>query len=190
MSAFDALLTFEGGLTSAGHVSCCLLPHAHQLSHDAEQAIAQISKLPDSRMFSGTMKKGGHVSWLPDQLSQLWLRESDDAAVESQVIWFAFKGPAPGNLQECQLRLKTHANVEFENYSPIYAAQSGENCGLLLQAIVDTYGKIQPCSENPNHLKKIADGVKTVTSDPTVRMFANLAVKAGKYILPSLLAMI
>lgn len=190
ISAFDSLLTFEGGMTKAGHVSCALLPHGLELPHDADSAIDKLSRIPESRMASHPIYLGAHVSWMPDELGQLWLRERDDQRINSQVIWFAFKGPAPGNLQQAQLRLKVKANVEWENYNPIYGAKSGENCGMLMQAIVDTYGTIQPCSENPKHLKKIAEGVKKVASDPTVRMFANLAVKGGKYILPSLLAMI
>lgn len=61
---------------------------------------------------------------------------------------------------------------------------------MLMQAVVDTYGNVNPCSANEEHLKKIANITKKVISDPTVQMFANLAVQGGKYILPSLLALI
>lgn len=189
MSAFQATLSFEGGIASAGHVSTALVPHGKMnQAHDPETTIALISKLPGVRMYSGPAKLGAATTWLPDRLDQLWLRAEGEGVQDSQTIIFAFYCPPGGSAQPPSFRLKTTANIEFENYDPVYGAMPCCSASQLLAAIVDMYGRALPCGENPKHLKNAWNFAKKVAQDPTVRMFASHALKAGKYVLPSLLA--
>lgn len=189
ISAFDALCSFEGGLSSAGHISCCLLPDGEIMPIVAQLAIDRIAKLPKRRKFEGSIGNGAHVSWMPDSINQLWLRPQTEL-IPSQTIWIAFKGPPAGDLQVPQMRLYTSANLEAETYSQIYNVVSGCNAGFLMEAIVNTYGEVNPCSENPNHFKKVTDIARNVVKDPFVQDFARLAVKAGKVILPTLIGLL
>lgn len=182
---------FEGGSTNqTGHISAALLPNGLSIPPEAQYVIDQLSKYPEERVHKGPIKKGAHVSWIPDVLSQLWLRELSDAAegqLKPPYIVFAFKAPPSENAQPPQFTLYTYANAEFENYEEIYSAQPCNNAGMLMQAVTDTWGACKPCSENPNHLKNIAANVRKIVNDPTVRMLGGLALKAGKTLLPTVL---
>lgn len=190
ISALEALLQFEGGMTKAGHVCCALVPAELDIPTDAGECINFVAKLPQVRKYEGKIGNGAHVSWMPDNINQLWLRPKAAAPIPSQKLVFAFQAPPPGNLQTASMRLYTWSNVEFETYDPSYGASAGCSAGMLMTAIVDSYGTCQPCSENPNHLKKVADIAKKVVSDPTVQMFAKAALGAGKVLLPTFLAML
>lgn len=189
ISAFDALLSFEGGNTRAGHVSCALLPEGENLPHDAGLAIETIAKLPQARKYEGQVYKGAHVSWMPDSINQLWLRTLA-TEIPSQNIWFAFKCPPAGVSQMASLRLYTAANLEAENYSQIYSPIASSNAGFLMEAVVNTYGSMNPCGENPDHMKKIAGIARKVANDPYVQNFAKIAWKAVKTAAPVVASLI
>lgn len=190
ISALESLLQFEGGMTTAGHISCALVPAELDIPTDAGECINFIAKLPQVRKYEGPIKTGGHISWMPDNINQLWLRPKNAAPIPSQKLVFAFQAPPPGNLQTASMRLYTWSNIEFETYDASYGASAGCSAGMLMTAIVDSYGTCQPCSENPNHLRKVADIAKRVVTDPTVQMFAKAALGAGKVLLPTFLAML
>lgn len=192
ISALDALLSFDGGATNqTGRMACALVPYGTPIPETPQAVIDMISRLPDVRSHEGKLGEGAHVSWLPDVLNQLWLRQFEDFTqenLESQVLLFAWVCAPAGSAQAPQVTLDVHANAEFENYNPVYSAQPCCSGGLLTEAVVNTWGSAQPCSGNPTHYAKIARNVKMVMNDPTVRMLGSLALKAGKVLGPTLLA--
>lgn len=198
LSALQVKLAPPGGCSTSGIIASALVPYGTHLSNDAQICIQQISKLPDHRSYEGNPSEGTHISWVPDTIDQWFLKPAGPVTdptfswneeYATQQVVIAMDIPAAGSMQIPLFHLTTAINVEAENYDPVYGAASCGNASLLMTALIDSLGEARMCSGNPNHMKKIADAVKKVYNDPTVRMLASTALKAGKILAPTLLAL-
>lgn len=188
-SGGQAVLTPEAGLSTAGHISCCLVPREKYIPHLARPAIEAMAKLPQMRTSSNPFAEGAAVSRIPDIVTDMYLTPIGQKANQQKIV-FAWHSPPTHDLQAAELRLHDYSNIEFETYEPEYAPIATPIGGLLMEAVVTVFASVNPCSGNPSHVKNIKDIAVRVAKDPTVRMMGGLALQAAKVLLPTFLGLL
>lgn len=144
----------NGGDIAIARVSSAWVPDPGQSVYDA------ILKLPKTRRMTGRVARGAHCYWVPETVEDFEpkLYGNGYNSIEKPSYKMVAAGTLDDPSESVLLQLETI--VEFQTDAPSYASieyappWSSFDVALLLLA------NLNPCDENPSHLKNIAKFLK------------------------------
>lgn len=193
LSAMSLRCTFEGSdMNNAGLIAVARVPEGTPIpSGTARDVYTWISSLPYDN-YTGPVKNGGHVFWIPKTLRDITFKERADPLSHSNLLIMAFivPGSSAGQITSLSIVSKSTWEWIYDSQSlPQFRAPPG---WMFLEALYAVIGQYNPSGENPKHLAKIKEIAKRVMQNPAVRALGQqamqLAVTTAAKQLPKLIA--
>ncbi len=155
ISGQSVLLTYTGNmLNNGGEIAIARV--AASWAPDVGKTVYQsLALLPKSRRYVGKVNKGAHSFWIPETVEDFDPKLYGLSYTQAEKP--TYKIVAAGALDDPteSIMLQVETIVEFQSDAPSYAsvayAPPWNNFDVALHALAN----INPCGENPNHVKRI-----------------------------------
>ncbi len=170
--AQSVLLTYTGSaLNNGGDIAIARV--SSTWSPDPGQSVYEaILKLPSTRRYSGMVKHGAHSFWSPETVEdfepKLYGEDFDNA--EKPTLKIVAAGALDDTGESILLQMQTV--VEYQTDSPSYASVEYAPPWDSFDVALHVLARMNPCGENPSHLKKIRKFL-----EPKVKSMVQYAVE-------------
>lgn len=149
------LLTYTGSMINNGGEIAIARVSAAWTPDPGKSVYESLLLLPKSRRYAGKVAKGAHSFWVPESV------EDFDPKLYglnySELEKPSYKIVAAGTLDDAteSIMLQLETIVEFQSDDPSYASVSYAPPWNSFDVAIHALANINPCGENPNHIKRI-----------------------------------
>lgn len=175
ITAFSCLVSFMGhSLYDGGQICAALVPYGTDLPGGIDARFGFLTSLTD-HSYNGRLSKGAYGHYIPGRVQDLFFTK--ERTVNGNSLQYVIKNAPAGTAVDLTVRIETVFCYETITNSPNLPKVIGSREHQLVDLLVAFAHMETAVSENPNHVKIIAEKAKAFAKRPEVREAMKSALK-------------
>jgi len=175
ITAFSCLVSFMGHtLYDGGQICAALVPAGTDLPGGIDDRFGFLTSLTN-HSYNGRLSKGSYGHYIPGRVQDLFFTK--ERTVDGSTLQFVIKNAPAGAAIDLTVRIETVFCYETITNSPVIPKEIGSREHHLVDLLVAFANMETAVSENPNHVKIIAEKAKSFAKRPEVKEAMKSALK-------------